>query len=1083
MRKLTLSLAVMAALTPARGYPLGLGEIELNSALNQELNAEIEVLSAAPEDAEQLIVKLADRDAFSRAGIDRPFLLQQLKFKVIEKNGEPLIKVYTTAPIREPYLNFLLEIDWPKGHLLREYTLLLDPPIYNTGVSSSPASSEAAHPFIEPADTQAQTQPAYPSQPVAQPAPAQVVSQPAATTGANQTGTISSDSGRSMDYQYRPMPQAVAAPDQYRVQKSDTLWSIASRMRPDSSVSVEQMMLALVKKNPEAFINENINGVKRGYILRMPSRDEATRLDRQQALAQAREHASLWREYRQTSASAAPATSREEAAEPTAASSGTASSTADGKLSIMGASEAEASEFAGANQDPNSELTRLKQELALAREQLESAELEKEDLQSRLSELEQRVKRVIEMGDDELAKLQQDLEQSESAEQAAMESAPAEAVAEEVPAESAEVMPEEAAAEQLPGEEMPEEPVAEETAPAEESVFVDESEPPADVAEAEMPAQQSQPVQPAQPPAFAQKKPRDFFSSLLDDPKLLGMIGGGLAFIFLLVALLVRRLRGNKSDEPQEWDSALSDDFSDLSSFDETVETHAKELNETTEMLASEAVAGGQVDTSQGSALDMQGSAEESDDVLVGVETYLQYGIFDQAEELLKEAIEQNPERDDYRMKLLETYYAARNAPAFEQLAQEVHERKGNDQTYWGRVATMGAELCPASSLFAGAAATAGAADALTTDMADLDLGTAPETTEDLSLGDLDLGEPGADDSQLMTEPLDLGEETGQEMDLAGELESLTGEFGAIESEPDVSSDLDLGEAESGGDELDLDEDFSLDFEASDLGLEEASDEPAAAEDDLSLGEDLDLGLDMEEPGASTGDDSLEMDLTDELGDFSLDETETPEPAPDESGLGEDLGDDFGLDFDIDEPSEPAGTEETGGLELDLGEDLGLDMEDTEAELDLGMDEGLSLDMDEPELDLSEAELGMGEAELDMGEAELDLDESELDLDESELNMGEPELDMGDFSLDLDEPAAEPASDELDVGMDLGDESDFDLSELSEDVDEVSTKLDLARAYIDMGDNEGARSILEEVKVEGNSEQQQQADELLRQAS
>lgn len=85
MRKLTLSLAVMAALLPARGYPLGLGEIELDSALNQELNAEIEVLSAAPEDAEQLIVKLADRDAFSRAGLDRPFLLQQLKFKVVDK--------------------------------------------------------------------------------------------------------------------------------------------------------------------------------------------------------------------------------------------------------------------------------------------------------------------------------------------------------------------------------------------------------------------------------------------------------------------------------------------------------------------------------------------------------------------------------------------------------------------------------------------------------------------------------------------------------------------------------------------------------------------------------------------------------------------------------------------------------------------------------------------------------------------------------------------------------------------------------------------------------------------------------------
>ena len=100
MRKLTLSLAVMAALLPSRGIPLGLGEIELNSALNQELNAEIEVLSASPEDADQLIVQLADRDAFNRAGIDRPYILQQLKFKVAEKNGQPVVKVYTKTPIR-----------------------------------------------------------------------------------------------------------------------------------------------------------------------------------------------------------------------------------------------------------------------------------------------------------------------------------------------------------------------------------------------------------------------------------------------------------------------------------------------------------------------------------------------------------------------------------------------------------------------------------------------------------------------------------------------------------------------------------------------------------------------------------------------------------------------------------------------------------------------------------------------------------------------------------------------------------------------------------------------------------------------
>ncbi|HEX5637477.1 MAG TPA: hypothetical protein VFY78_10355, partial [Gammaproteobacteria bacterium] len=158
MRKLTLSLAVMAALLPSQVLPLGLGEIELKSALNQELDAEIKVLSAAPEDAEQLIVKLASREAFARAGIDRPFSLQDLKFKTIIKGGVPYIQVYTLESVREPFLSFLVEIDWPNGHLLREYTLLLDPPVFNPGPGDQSFLDEGGddQAFFEPADVSAE---------------------------------------------------------------------------------------------------------------------------------------------------------------------------------------------------------------------------------------------------------------------------------------------------------------------------------------------------------------------------------------------------------------------------------------------------------------------------------------------------------------------------------------------------------------------------------------------------------------------------------------------------------------------------------------------------------------------------------------------------------------------------------------------------------------------------------------------------------------------------------------------------------------------------------------------------------------
>ena len=607
MRKLTLSLAVMAALLPSRGYPLGLGELELNSALNQELNAKIEVLSAAQEDAEQLIVKLADRDAFNRAGLDRPHQLQQLKFKVEQIGGTPYVLVYTKGPVREPYISFLLEIDWPQGHLLREYTLLLDPPIYND-VSSSTTSSESAHPFIEPTDSM-QSQSVTPEQQnvqvthnVAQVANTQ---QPAQNT---INATISDSSGRSVSYQ---VPQTSniqnTSPDQYRVKETDTLWSMSNRMRPDSTVSVEQMMMALVRKNPEAFIEQNINGVKRGYILRIPSREEATQITRQDAVMKAREHAALWREYSQGATSATPASAMEaETTDGMAAADQPRD--ADGHLSIVSANDMDGGESAGSNQDVDAKINGLKQNLAMAREELESERLEKEDLQSRLADLEQRVQRVIEMDDGELAKLLADLAESqtpaatpivdaaiETEEPEVVEPIAEEPVAEDSATADMEEMTEQDAPEMMSEEgaeadgveqeavttdEMPEEGAPEEGELAslgeeseEDALFVDEAWD-ADVeTESEIDDGFAESSQIIEPPAFAQPKPQGFIDKLMGNPKLLGIVGGGLAFILLLLALLLKRLRGNKSEaDTDEWTASMDESSSDNLDLDATTE-------------------------------------------------------------------------------------------------------------------------------------------------------------------------------------------------------------------------------------------------------------------------------------------------------------------------------------------------------------------------------------------------------------------------------------------------------------------------------------------------------------------------------
>ena len=127
MRKLIFAL-VLGLLLPTQGFALGLGNIYVNSKLNQKLDAQIDLISVTPEDAEILIIKLASREEFTKAGLDRPHSLTELKFKTLVKNDNIYISVKSPKTMREPLLNFLIEVDWPQGRLVREYTILFEPP-------------------------------------------------------------------------------------------------------------------------------------------------------------------------------------------------------------------------------------------------------------------------------------------------------------------------------------------------------------------------------------------------------------------------------------------------------------------------------------------------------------------------------------------------------------------------------------------------------------------------------------------------------------------------------------------------------------------------------------------------------------------------------------------------------------------------------------------------------------------------------------------------------------------------------------------------------------------------------------------
>lgn len=246
-RQVIVGVATLAALYVGVSNALGLGEMRLDSSLNQPLSATIQLQDAQGLSASDIIVSLAAPDAFDRAGIDRPFFLTDLRFVPVVENNRLLIRVESTRPVREPYLNFLVELRRPGGRMLREYTVLLDPPLYEPQAASVTAP------------TAPRTQPRITSVPAPTTAPAaprsdQAVTKPASTA-----------------LQSLPDLQPQSDAQQYTTVAGDSLWDIAVNQRPDRSVPIRVSMSAIHALNPEAFIGGDIDKLRQGHTLTMPT--------------------------------------------------------------------------------------------------------------------------------------------------------------------------------------------------------------------------------------------------------------------------------------------------------------------------------------------------------------------------------------------------------------------------------------------------------------------------------------------------------------------------------------------------------------------------------------------------------------------------------------------------------------------------------------------------------------------------------------------------------------------------------------------------------------------------------------------
>ncbi|GGJ80037.1 FimV family protein [Pseudomonas matsuisoli] len=955
VRKLVLAIAAASSLGSGMAHALGLGELTLQSALNQPLVAEIELIDTRGLDENEVRPTLASPEAFNQAGVDRQYFLTDLKFTpVVRPDGKSVIRVTSTKPVREPYLNFLVEVAWPSGRLMREFTLLLDPPLYAPQTASAAPQLPAAQPRPQAAPAPRAPAPAAP-RPALQAAP--VVSTPA-SSGANE----------------------------YRVGPRETLWEIAERNR--SGGSVHQTMLAIQDLNPDAFIDGNINRMKSGQVLRLPNEQQINARSQGEALSQVASQNAAWRQRANVASGERQVDARRR---DTAAPTGTQRDTED-NLRLLSGESGEATSGTDDTADGASGRNKaLSDKLAVTQESLDTTRRENQELNSRLNDLQsqlEKLQRLMQLKDDQLAKLQAGLAAgqesaantpapaapatpAETAPQAESpvdetspngQAAPADpAAAVDSPAPAApgsegseapfESTPEAGAQHgaeggnadtdtaapdvtaQAPAEQpAPEENQAETPAPAEQTAPEDAVSPSA--SEPAQPIESAEPAAPVAPQEAEEgAESEGLIESLLNNSMLMGIVGGGVLLLLLAALLIARR----KREADQENQIVLNDGESDLppGSFEGLIP-------------AEEAVS---------APRDAVENKSETTDALGEADIYIAYGRFNQAAELLLNAIDQEPHRADLRLKLMEVYAELGDREGFARQESELREIGGSaaeieqlKSRYPGMAQVM------AAGVVGGAAATA-----------------------------LYAANSGATDEERVVSSTDSLELSDEELDF--DFSDLEAELSGEQTPDRSDSDLVL-------------DDFSLDDEPQKPVTETVTEPVFSLEDDLS-----DFSLDLD------------------------DDTKRPvePPALDEHNEEFLLDDGMNLDrADEDRPVTPAVAEQPESLPSDFD---------------------LSLADDEP-VQPTQADFA---AELERVSAEL-----------------------GELSDELEQSAAAEETSLSDEDA-LDDEFDFLAG-----TDEATTKLDLARAYIEMGDNEGAQDILDEVLSEGNDAQQQEARDLMK---
>jgi len=924
-------LGLTAGLTlSAWGHAVGLGGINVVSALGQPLKAEIELVAVSRADKPSLVARLASPDAYKGAGLDYPYGAKYTFQIESRDNGEPYLKLSSNREINDPFVSLLVELSWASGKLMREYTFLLDPPGYVAIQPKSVAAPEVVPAAVQeaPVEVKAATQTVVKPEEVKteELKAVEVPAEPAARPAAEPAPA-------------KPVKVELTAKEPIAVKRGDSLSKIAAQIKPDD-VSLERMLVALYRANANQFDGRNMNRINVGKILRMPEPGALDGVSQAEAVQEIHAQSADWNAYRQKLAVAATSSRQGESTSQVATGKITAPVSDDAPVASETAKEVLRLSKGEKPGDGAGVAARSAQEKknAAAEDAIARSKAAKEE-KARVAMLEANLKDM-----QRLAKIKSEAAAlAASAEAAKAEAARAElerAKLAKAEAAKAELAKAEAAKAELAKAELAKAELAKAEAAQAEAAKAAGA-----VASEVVAVSAVAPASEVVSPAASAVKP-----AVVAEPSLVDTILGSPMALALGAAVLLALGGLGVVFKRRKQAPVAKPKFVENS---ETTSSH----------LAVPVVLSPETGDFTAPAVAVEETVHHFDDVdpISEADLFLNFGRDEQAEEVLKDALERTPNNHQLHLKLLGIYANRQDKDAFAAIAQQLQDTGDVDAIQ--QAAVMGRKLDPANPLFG--------EDKLVVD---------PRVE---------------DDSSATVQMLSFNDVLAQVNPVA---ESMKAPVHQV-SEP-------------------VDEEV-LDFDFDMPSMQPVSSGPAAIDFDIASDDALTP-------------DVLDFDVASKEVSHGADEYH--EPAREEHNLDD-------LIFDV-MSSSPAESKREPLPSFEEDADEGFD--------DGGMKFTLDFPVDEVKHAVQPPVINLADINLELG----DITEPEMvEINEAEVNgIGEPEG-------ALEEGPAEN----------------------SEQWHEVATKLDLARAYQEMGDDVGAREILDEVMLEGDKAQKQEAQLLLSQ--